>query len=203
MTAPLCKIKGFKIRLRKREILKTLKYDSRYTNIDSGIEKLIQQQIENAYLFIYPSVIYKTFLNTPQVKNEILLGSKKVSELLHKASAFTLMAVTIGDKLEKEVNRIKDKNLTEAFVLDAAGSEATEQSANFVSKILREEASKEACYLSVRFSPGYGDWSMEASGKILEFLDEAKINVKLSSGGILVPRKSITAIQAWLPDVRG
>lgn len=198
------KVRGFKIRLRKREILKTLRYDTRYTSIDRDLEKLIQQQIENAYTLIHPSVIYETFPNTSDrfetTKNEILLGSRKLEELLEKPCAFTLMAVTIGKELENEVNRIKNKDLTGAFVLDAAGSEATEQSANFISKILREEASKQECYLSTRFSPGYGDWPVEASKKIFEFIDAKRIDLRLNPEGILIPRKSTTAVQTWIPQ---
>jgi hypothetical protein len=198
------KIRGFKIRLRKREILRTLRYDGRYTEIGPDIELLIQNQIENAYSLIHPSVVYITFFNKDDefddIKKTIVKGSKQVEDLLKKAEAFTLMAVTIGPDLEREVDNIKESDLTAAYVLDTAGSEAVEQSANFVSKILKNEASTQECSLSMRFSPGYGDWPVEASNDVFKYVDASKIDMSLSRSGILVPRKSITAVQAWVPD---
>jgi hypothetical protein len=85
-------------------------------------------------------------------------------------------------------------------VLDAVGSEAAEQSMNLISKILREEASKQDCYLANRLSPGFGDWPLEASRTVLNHIDGDKIDIVLSDNGILIPRKSITAIQAWILD---
>ena len=80
------------------------------------------------------------------------------------------------------------------------GSEAAEQSMNLASKILREKASKQDCYLSNRMSPGFGDWPIEASRQILNYIGGDKIDIALRDEGILNPRKSITAIQAWIPD---
>ncbi|MFH1414857.1 MAG: hypothetical protein ABIH89_02070 [Elusimicrobiota bacterium] len=196
------KIRGFKIRLRKREILRTLKYDSRYTVLDPGTENLIQSTIERAYELICPCAVYKTFAVATEdfsvVKDDITLGSIRVQKMLRKAPAFSLMAVTIGDELESEVDRIKKDNMTEAYILDAAGSEAAEQSVNFVSKMLTEEAIKSECHLSDRYSPGYGDWPLEASKRILKYLDKEKIDIHLSDSGIMRPRKSITALQVWI-----
>ncbi len=196
------KIRGFKVKLRKREILKALKYDSRYVSIGSDCENLIQEQIETAYSVIFPSVVYETYSISSEtyefIKNDILLGSAKLKGLFKKAAAFTIMAVTIGYELEKIVDSIKDQDLTKALILDAVGSEAAEQSANFISRILKDEAVKQECVLSVRFSPGYGDWPLDASAKILHYLDNEKIDLNLSPSGILNPRKSITAIQTWI-----
>jgi hypothetical protein len=196
------KIRGFKIKLRKREILKTLKYNPAYSGIEENLENRIQNQIENAYELIFPSVIYETYSmaseSYEQLLDVILMGSDKVKELLDKAVAFTLMAVTVGSALEKEVDRIKGNDLSGAYILDAAGSEAVEQSANFLSRVIKEEASKQECYLGVRFSPGYSDWPVEASRVVIDYLGAERIDLVLTPDGILNPRKSITALQTWI-----
>ncbi|MFC2091300.1 hypothetical protein ACFLTD_00825 [Elusimicrobiota bacterium] len=200
------KIRGFKIRFRKREILKILKYNSsKNTSISADLENLMQTQMEKAYELIFPSVIYSTFFIknseiTETVKNEITLGSSKITKLITESYAFTLIAATIGSKLEEEVDRLKQKDINKALVLDAIGSEAVEQSANFVGGILREEAAKNECYINMRFSPGYGDWPVEASWKILKFIDMHRIDITISKDGILIPRKSITGITTWIPE---
>ena len=193
----MSKIRGFKIKLRKRETLRNLKWTSKVKPLDTKIEDAIQKQIENGYSLIYPSAIYNTYHSNSKVK-EIFLCSKKVTGLLDKSSAFTLLAVTIGKKLEEEVNKLKKSDLTSAFILDSVGSEAAEQCANFVSSIIKEEASKDDCRLSMRISPGYGDLPMDVSGKILDLLEGKKIGVSIKSSGILIPRKSITGVQVWL-----
>lgn len=46
-----------------------------------------------------------------------------------------------------------------------------------------------------RFSPGYGDFSIGMQGEICRVLDTArKIGVTVNESGILIPRKTITAV---------
>ncbi|MEA3506897.1 MAG: hypothetical protein U9R36_05360 [Elusimicrobiota bacterium] len=196
------KIIGFKIKIRKNEVLQNLKYTSNTVEIPDNIEKIITRQIENGYSLIEPAVVYETYKSTSPVYedilNKVLYNSKQVAGILEANYGFTLMAATIGRELEKEVEKLKEDDLTSAFVLDAVGSEAAEQCANFVSGIIKREAGRQECYLSTRFSPGYGDWPLVASKIILSLLDTDKINIKISNSGILNPRKTITAIQSWL-----
>jgi hypothetical protein len=102
------KIRGFKIQLRKREILRTLKYDSRYSEIDRNVEELIQEQIENAYELIFPSVVYNTFHkdleNYKEIKESIMHGSQQLKDYLKKARAFTLMAACLMLSVPKPRN---------------------------------------------------------------------------------------------------
>ena len=76
------KIRGFRIRLRKREILRNLKFNSNLSEIKTETEQLIQNQIEVAYLHIYPSVIYETYSRTFEdfnsIKESILIGSNRI-----------------------------------------------------------------------------------------------------------------------------
>ena len=46
-----------------------------------------------------------------------------------------------------------------------------------------------------RFSPGYGDWALEEQEKIFRLLHCAKtIGLTLTTGGIMAPTKSVTAV---------
>ncbi|MGM0441629.1 MAG: hypothetical protein ACQEQC_04330 [Elusimicrobiota bacterium] len=199
------KIRGFKIKLRKREILRNLKYTSRVENIDEKTEKIIQQQVENTYSLIYPSAVYDTYLKSSEefknLKDDILFGSEKAEGIVKDSFAVTIMAATIGKEIEREINRLKKDDLTRAFILDAGASEAAEQSVNFISRIIRREAKAEECYLSNRISPGYGDWPLEASRSLIEKLPVEKIDIKINpESNILEPRKSITALQGWIQE---
>ncbi len=196
------KIIGFKIKIRKNEVLRNLKYSSNTGNIPENIENIISRQIEKGYSLIEPSVVFETYKSSSadyeDIVSSLLLGSAHIKDILKDAYGFTLMAATIGKRIEEEIESLKENDLTSAFVLDAVGSEAAEQSANFVSGIIKREAKRRECYLSHRFLPGYGDWPLSASKRILDCLDSGKVDIKVRKSGIINPRKTIIAIESWL-----
>ncbi len=199
------KIRGFKIKLRKREILRSLKYTSQVDKIDQKIENIIQNQIETTYRLIYPSAVYETYRKKSntfgELKDKITLGSKKVKNIIKDCFAVTVMAATVGKRIDVEIDNLKKNNLTKAFVLDAAASEAAEQSVNFITRIIRREAKQKECYLSNRISPGYGDWPLESSRELLNMLPVEKIEIKIGKkNNTMNPRKSVTAIQGWIQE---
>ena len=50
-------------------------------------------------------------------------------------------------------------------------------------------------FLTDRFSPGYGDFPMESSKDLVGLLDAGRrIGLTVSQSGILIPRKSVTAV---------
>ena len=53
----------------------------------------------------------------------------------------------------------------------------------------------EGYYMRPRFSPGYGDFSIEHQGMILRMLDTAKtIGLTMTDSSMLTPSKSVTAV---------
>ncbi|NLB34760.1 MAG: hypothetical protein GX817_02940, partial [Elusimicrobia bacterium] len=181
------KIIGLRIRLRKNYILRSLKFRPELTQLGAAEEKLFQDSLEEAYSLINPSVIFTSFFsdaeNFKEILDELTLSSSHVAALTKKAVAFTLMASTIGPSLEKRVAELKEKDLARAFILDAAGSEAAEQSVNFVSRLLKNRAETRDFRLLKRYSPGYGDWPIEASRRILSYLPFEKIGISITRSG--------------------
>ena len=60
---------------------------------------------------------------------------------------------------------------------------------------LRREAEASGKYLTDRFSPGYGDMPLEQSKGICRVLSADKnIGLTVSQSGIMIPRKSVTAV---------
>ena len=50
-------------------------------------------------------------------------------------------------------------------------------------------------YLTIRYSPGYGDFPLSFQKEILDFLDAyRKIGLSVTPNYIMIPRKSITAV---------
>jgi len=104
--------------------------------------------------------------------------------------SFYLCLVTIGGELEAEAERLKASGeLARALVLDTYGSAAAESLAEAAEGIIRAES---PFVLSNRFSPGYGNWSLEEQRWILSVLEAESLGVTLTEGCMMVPRKSIT-----------
>ena len=109
-----------------------------------------------------------------------------------------LLAVTIGDSLEAEVEALfSAREYTRATMLDAAGSQFTEEAANQITELFRQTHGLGESGLSRRFSPGYGDWDIQIQPEILKRIQAYQIGLACNEACILVPRKSITAIAGY------
>ena len=76
------------------------------------------------------------------------------------------------------------------MVTDAIGSAAIEAFCDYINRSLGDTD-----YLRPRFSPGYGDLSLECQQLLLDRLEAKKlIGLALTDGGMLTPVKSVTAI---------
>jgi hypothetical protein len=126
--------------------------------------------------------------------------SVRVAALLAPCSRATLIGATVGAGLTSAAARLmREKRMTEAMILDAYGSEAVEAVVDAAAALLEREAAEEGFELTRRFSPGYGDWALEAQPGVLAALGAERIGISAGQGCILVPEKSVTAVVGWLP----
>jgi len=51
--------------------------------------------------------------------------------------------------------------------------------------------------LTPRFSPGYGDLSLDHQKGLLKYVEADKIGISLSETMVMLPEKSITAVIGW------
>ena len=67
--------------------------------------------------------------------------------------------------------------------------------ATCVKRILKKEAAKDGLFVRPRYSPGYGDLSLDVQSSFLKALNAQKtIGLFLSEGGVMQPEKSVTAL---------
>jgi len=103
--------------------------------------------------------------------------------------------VTIGEHLEETACRLAEDGLiVQATVLDAVGSVAAEEVADFVQGKVREIASDQGLVVSQRFSPGYCDWDISQQRTIFWAVNGDSMGVHLTDGCLMIPRKSISGI---------
>lgn len=115
------------------------------------------------------------------------------SEYLHCVEQLVLCLVTIGGRLEARVERYKKAgDLSRALILDTYGSAAAEAAADAAEELIRKELDGKGLKYSRRFSPGYGGWNVAEQEWILPVLEGEKLDVRLTEGLMMIPRKSIT-----------
>lgn len=183
----------------KREVLRYLGY--RDQDIDSRINLLIDEGIDEIRVLVKPRYIYKLFdidRDNEKIYLEqctLELEGKGIARHLKNAQSCILMAVTLGNDIDTKIRYYETIDMTKALIMDACATAAVEEiSDNLCHKIekkLRHQGKK----LTYRYSPGYEDLSLDIQREFISVLRaDRAIGLNVSSHSILIPRKSITAI---------
>lgn len=194
-------LRNLKLKIPEKQIFARLGYKHNKTKIDEATTKQIKEIIEEALVLIEPQGAYIYTKITAHNENVITLDcgltikSKQIAKLLQHSQDAVILAGTIGPSLGEQVkNYISHKNLTNGTILDAIGSELADEVANQINTIIKQEAFLKKQETTFRYSPGYGDWGLEAQNKISSILETQNIGLIVNSSHILVPEKSVTAI---------
>ena len=116
--------------------------------------------------------------------------SKKLSKNLSGCKEAYLFCATLGQDVDRLVKRYSKIEPTRALVLDASASCMIESFCDYINEQMGKNFS-----LRPRFSCGYGDFSIEHQGAILEFLEAKKrIGVGLLDSYMMTPFKTVTAV---------
>ena len=178
------------VNIKRNEILKNLQY--RGSEIPEDIDYLISQSIMDLEEYSKPKYKYIELNKDRKELEEILLG-EDINNLLISSEKTILMAVTLGREIEMLTRKYSFSNLVRSVILDATASAGVESLANDINA----ELSKiyKPMYLTDRFSPGYGDLPISVQKNFLNLLNAEKdLGITTTGSGIMVPRKSITAI---------
>ena len=106
-----------------------------------------------------------------------------------------LLAATLGAGSERMLLREQARGASRALLLDAVLSAGIEAVCDGIEARLREECEAQGLFLTDRFSPGYGDMPLAQTREICAVLSADKtIGLTVSQSGIMIPRKSVTAI---------
>lgn len=120
---------------------------------------------------------------------------KDVRQMLAPCKEAYLLAATLGAESERLLLKEQARTGAQAVLMDAVLSAAIEAVCDQIESSLRMQLAGEQLYLTDRFSPGYGDMPLEQTKMICEVLSASRrIGLTVSSSGIMIPRKSVTAI---------
>ena len=162
------------------------------------LEKL-QAVIDKAITVLRPSYAFKklVFSEEADLKKQIEI-SKSLSEALAKATEGFVVICTLGEDVCKQLSEYqRSGDMVSAMYLDSFLSEAVENLAEYSGLELLERFYDSSAYvLGKRFSPGYGDLSLDFQKSIFSLFDEKEIEVRISSKNYMQPEKSISYIVA-------
>ncbi len=129
--------------------------------------------------------------------DDFTLKSEKLAKNLRGCSGAFVFVVTTSIGVDRLITKYMNLQVSRAVILDAIGSAAVECFCDYLSKSIQDENG--VCFRP-RFSPGYGDLSINCQGCVLGACDASrKIGVTLSSNHLMIPKKTVSAIAGVRP----
>ena len=183
----------------KDEVLRYLGYKGQ--DLDETTNILVEESMEEIKDLIHGKYVYKFFNISRNKDNLWLKGSKfelasnDIRKHLAKSEQCILLAATLGHDIDTKIRYYEKLSITKSLILDACATVAIEEMCDRVCEDIKHRLIKEHKGLTTRYSPGYGDFPIEIQNKFLSIIGaEKSIGLAATNSGILIPRKSITAI---------
>lgn len=127
---------------------------------------------------------------------DLNIRSMAIAKFLSDCQYAGLIFATAGRKITAEIETdIHGDKMTEALIIDAAGSEIADAAVERIQSMLNAYIKKLGLRMKdARFSPGYSDFLLSNQKIFYELLDMASHEVRLTKTFQLIPEKSVTAI---------
>lgn len=179
--------------LNENEILLYLGY--RGQEYPAEIREQIERCEREVVAAAQPRLVWRRIRVDEALFSALHLEGKDIRELLSGCREAVLMAVTLGQGIDRLLTRSSVSNMADAVIMDACASTAIENVAENFESDLRGEVEAEGLYLTDRFSPGYGDLPISSQRQLCAALDTGRrIGLSLSPSLLMIPGKSVTAI---------
>ena len=121
--------------------------------------------------------------------------SKDIARLTARSDECYLLAATLGHEVDRQISIFQQKNMLDGLALDACASVRIDA---FIDQFIKSEIKPglhDGEFLTSRFSPGYGDLSMNVTEDIIAILNATKhIGLSVTRSMMMSPIKSVTAI---------
>lgn len=125
----------------------------------------------------------------------LVTESRNLEVNLRGCDSILLFAATLGSQVDVLLRKYETLQISKAVVIQAAAAAMLEEYCDEKNSLLEEEYKKQKRYLRPRFSPGYGDFSLECQRAISSALElNKRIGITLTDSLLMVPTKSVTAV---------
>lgn len=131
-----------------------------------------------------------------------LLGPA-VADLLATSEYAVLAVITLGEKLERQVAEITQRDLLLGMALDGFGTAAIELLTDSAQQHFADLAAYEGLYRSISLHPGMRGWELQqGQEQIFRLLDAFSIGVVLGPTFQMRPQKSMSMVVGLGRDVK-
>lgn len=131
------------------------------------------------------------------------LEGEAIAQALDGAERAVAVVCTLGAGLDRRVSCLLATDPLLALALDGLGSGACERLAAGVCDEIAQEAAAEGNCVTGPLSPGMIGWPLrEAQRQLFALVDPARLGVVLTSGGQMIPRKTLSFVVGVGPRVR-
>ncbi len=127
-------------------------------------------------------------------------SGRLLARAMKPAAEVALFALTAGRELSDWIKKEFAPDPHGAFIADAIASVLTDTLADRLQDRLAAEATVKGLFAGYRYSPGYCDWPIKQMPSLLTRIQARKIGISLTSGGMMIPEKSICGIIGFGPD---
>ena len=121
--------------------------------------------------------------------------SDNIARLTARSDECILLAATLGHEVDRQITLAQNRNMLDGVALDACASVRIDA---YIDEFVKNEivpALHDGEHLTHRFSPGYGDLSMNVTEDIIAILNATKrIGLSVTRSLMMSPIKSVTAI---------
>ncbi|MEG1097488.1 MAG: vitamin B12 dependent methionine synthase [Raoultibacter sp.] len=125
----------------------------------------------------------------------LVFSGEDIYAHLQGAHRVALMACTLGMQSERELRRYNARSPLDALIYGAAASSLVEQVADAAEAKVVAQATQAGLFTGSRYSPGYGDFSLDIQSQFLECLGAPRrMGLSATASNFLIPTKSITAV---------
>lgn len=196
------KVSNLSIQINQTSVLSRLGYRQGTTKLSTAAGRILEAAFKSAETKIHSQGVYCADKIKEKSNETITFASissvfrgKSITTLLSPCFAAILTAVTIGKELEERIqHETQAGNLEKALALDTIGSEAAEAAAESLNTHLLSLARQEKLFLTKRFSPGYGDFTLNNQKQFFRTLSLESLGISMDNNFVLTPKKTITAV---------
>lgn len=170
---------------------------------DEQISLLIKDAAAQMLEVIKPQALYEEFDLTVEYDEaaatgfvsfaDVKIQSCDLARNLRNCSQVIIFASTLGPQCDQLIRRTQVKDPVMAAVLQASGAMYIEKCVDLLNEKIKAEAATRGKTCRPRFSPGYGDLSLEVQKDFFRLLPCQKIGLSLMDTLIMSPEKSVTA----------
>ena len=166
-----------------------------------------EQALQEGLAYLAPVAAYRE-LAVESLRHERLfltggvLTGPLIAQHLRSAQQVVVLACTIGDALERVISEAMSEDPVRGLALDGLGSAAAEGLAAAAAAHFEDQARAQGLHTTIPLSPGMVGWPVEeGQAEIFSLVDGGEAGISLTSGGMMVPRKSISLVLGVGKDV--